>query len=295
MSDATQFSGLPLRVDTHALERYVKCDAQQYGFTLPEFSEMLAEVVRRSFPEGCRGDDREHFLNSLHLNDLVLAQACLRGVEKAWDRFLALYREKLYRMAASLSGPDTGARELADSLYADLFGTRKNEAGERISKLEAYTGRGTLEGWLRVVLSQEYVNRYRIARRHVSFDDEIETEASENALLPGGVSEPEQQSLAEATDVALNTLSDEEQFLLAAHYLDSRTLAQIGRLLKVHESTVSRRIDKIMSTLRKRVVNELRASGISKREAEAMLQVDVRSVAVDVRHYLTQGWRRRTF
>ena len=292
MSDATQLSGLPIRAETRAAERrYETCDAQHYGFTLPEFGEMLAEAVRRSFPEGCRGDDREQFLNGLHLNDLMLAQACLRGVEQAWDRFLVLYREKLYRMAAALSGQDAGARELADSLYADLFGMRRNEAGKRISKLEAYTGRGTLEGWLRVVLSREYVNRYRTTRRQVSFDDEIETRAS--ALLAGSVPEPEQQRLAEATDAALNTLSDEEQFLLAAHYLDGRTLAEIGRLLGVHESTVSRRIDKLMSTLRKRVVNELRSRGISKSEAEAMLQADVRNLAVDVRNHLTQGWRRR--
>ena len=292
MSDATPVSDLQLRAETRLAERlYKACEARYYGFTLPEFSEILADVVRRSFPEGCRGEDRERFLNSLHLNDLMLAQACLRGTEKAWDRFLTLYREKLYRMAAMLSGPDTDPRELADSLYADLFGLRRDEAGKRISKLGAYTGRGTLEGWLRVVLSQADVDRHRTTRRQVALNDEIETKVSAGRLL--SVPQPEQQDLAQATDAALNKLSEEENFLLIAHYLDGRTLAEISRQLNVHESTVSRRIDKIMRALRKRIVNELRVRGISRREAEAMLQVDVRNVEIDVRGPLTQSWRSR--
>ena len=41
------------------------------------------------------------------------------------------------------------ARELADSVYADLFGTRVREDGGRISKFDSYMGRGSLEGWVR--------------------------------------------------------------------------------------------------------------------------------------------------
>jgi len=33
------------------------------------------------------------------------------------------------------------------------------------SKLSSYTGRGSLEGWLRTVMAQEFVNRYRRQRR----------------------------------------------------------------------------------------------------------------------------------
>jgi RNA polymerase sigma-70 factor (ECF subfamily) len=86
----------------------------------------------------------------------------------------------------------------------------------------------------------------------------------------------------------LSALSAEERFLLAAYYLDERTLAEIGRMLNVHESTIGRRLEKITLNLRKRIVASLRASGLSKRAAQEMLQADVRDIGVDVRSRLAQ-------
>ena len=54
-----------------------------------------------------------------HEKDLELARACERGDEAAWDRFLAEYRPILYRSADAID-PSGGAREVADSLYAEL-------------------------------------------------------------------------------------------------------------------------------------------------------------------------------
>ena len=77
--------------------------------------------------------------------------------------------EGFHRFAKEASA----ARELADSIYADLYGTTLRD-GVRVSKLASYTGRGSLEGWLRTVLAQEYVNRYRRGRRLISLDEEAE-------------------------------------------------------------------------------------------------------------------------
>src|SRR5437763_226553 len=82
------------------------------------------------------------------------------GSEAGWDLFVRTYREKLYRAARAVAPVESAARELAESVYADLFGTRVDNDGRRISKLESYVGRGSLEGWLRMVLAQEYVNRF---------------------------------------------------------------------------------------------------------------------------------------
>ena len=66
---------------------------------------------------------------------------------------MARYREKLRDAARAITRDDSRARELADSLYADLFGTRTRD-GCRISKLSHYSGRGALAGWLRTVLAR---------------------------------------------------------------------------------------------------------------------------------------------
>ena len=101
--------------------------------------------------------------------------------------------------------------------------------------------------------------------------------------------------MEKATDAALNELSAEERLLLTVYYLDGRTLAEIGRMLALHESSVSRRLEKITATLRKRIIAKLRAAGIAKREAEILLQMDVRDLGVDVRRGLAQERQAGTF
>lgn len=271
---------------------YEESHAAELGFSREAFAAMLDGFIRRSFPDSCTLKEREQFLLGLRLEDLVLARGCAQGLEAAWNRFLLLYREKLYRAASAITGNESIARELADSLYADLFGT-KVENGERHSKLESYGGRGSLEGWLRTVLAQEYVNRYRKERRTISFEEAMETPARGD--ITKQVSASDQAKVAQVTDAALAALSSEDQFLLAAYYLDGRTLAEIGRMLSLHESTVSRRIGKMISDLRKRIIKELCRSGMSKQAAEEILEMDVRDVGVDVRRRLAQERQGESF
>jgi RNA polymerase sigma-70 factor, ECF subfamily len=76
--------------------------------------------------------------------------------------------------------------------------------------------------------------------------------------------------------------------ILVSYYLDERTLAEIGRMLNVHESTISRRIEKITTRVRKRIVRGLRQRGMSARAAGEAMESDVRDVAVDLRARLLQ-------
>ncbi|MGA7753636.1 MAG: sigma-70 family RNA polymerase sigma factor [Candidatus Sulfotelmatobacter sp.] len=196
------------------------------------------------------------------------------------------YREKLYLSALRIAREDSAARDLADTLYADLYGTTTRE-GRRVSKLASYTGRGSLEGWLRTVLSQEYVNRYRRTKRLVSLDEESEEGVQFRAPDPAPVA-PTDSRLAQATDEALAYLSGEDRTILSAYYLDGRTLAEIARMLGVHESTISRKLDKLARSLRKQIVAALGRRGMSRRQAEEALEVDVRDLQVDIRRSLAQ-------
>ena len=123
------------------------------------------------------------FFLSLRVDELALARACAAGNNSAWEIFLTRYREKLYLSALRIAREDSAARELADTLYADLYGTITRD-GQRVSKLASYSGRGSLEGWLRTVLAQEYVNRYRRTKRLVSLDEESEEGVQIRRLIP---------------------------------------------------------------------------------------------------------------
>jgi RNA polymerase sigma-70 factor (ECF subfamily) len=76
--------------------------------------------------------------------------------------------------------------------------------------------------------------------------------------------------------------------VLSAYYLDGRTLAEIARMLGVHESTISRKLDKLAKSLRKQILAGLARGGMSRRQAEEALEVDVRDLQVDIRRSLTQ-------
>jgi RNA polymerase sigma-70 factor, ECF subfamily len=98
-----------------------------------------------------------------------------------------------------------------------------------------------------------------------------------------------------AVHAELAALGAEERFLLAAYYLDRRTLAEIVRLGGVHESTISRRLERVTGGLRKRICKRLVQSGMSKRQAEEAMDVDVRNLQVRVSESLRQGTADSTF
>src|SRR5437660_12061595 len=161
------------------------------------------------------------------------------------------------------------------------------DGGPRNSKLNSYTGRGSLEGWLRTVLAQAYVDRYRSQWRLVSLEEQAEGGVQFRAREEDRVPLPDPR-LEAATDEALSSLPAEDRFILASYYLDGRTLAEIARMLRVHESTISRKLEKLAKALRRQILSGLRRRGMTHRQAEEALEVDVRDLQVDIRRRLAQ-------
>jgi RNA polymerase sigma-70 factor (ECF subfamily) len=270
-----------LLVDLHA-----KGGCEKVGLTRESFAVILCEVGSKHTTATTSETEIRTFFLSLRVDELALARACAAGVNSAWEVFLTRFREKLYLSALRIAREDSAARELADTLYADLYGTTTRD-GKRVSKLASYTGRGSLEGWLRTVLAQEYVNRYRRTKRLVSLDEESEEGIQFRAPEPEPVPAADQR-LGQATDEVLAFLSGEDRMVLSAYYLDGRTLAEIARMLGVHESTISRKLDKLAKSLRKQIVAAMARRGMSRRQAEEALEVDVRDLQLDIRRSLAQ-------
>jgi RNA polymerase sigma-70 factor (ECF subfamily) len=222
----------------------------------------------------------------LRVEELALARACAAGHERAWEVFLTRYREKLYDIAGYITKESSAARELADSIYAELYGTATRD-GQRTSKLASYTGRGSLDGWLRTVMAQEHINRYRRQRRLVSLEEETE-EGFQLAAPESEATIVVDARVEAAVDEVLAALTPEDRFVLASYFLDERTLAEIARTLGVHESTISRKLDKLAKSLRKQILASLGRRGMSRRQAQEALDVDVRDLRVNIRSRLAQ-------
>ena len=266
---------------------HARSGGESLGLTCESFAAILCSVAAKCLAPETTQSEARAFLLTLRVEELALARACAAGDNSAWDIFLTRYREKLYHYALRIAREDSAARDLADSLYAELYGTATRD-GERISKLASFTGRGSLEGWLRTVLAQEFVNRYRRSKRLISLDEEIEEGSQFVAPEPEPASSVGSCRLESLTDAALAALPSEDRLILAAYYLDGRPLAEVGRMLGVHESTISRKVEKLAKSLRKKILAGMMLQGIGRREAEEALEVDVRDLQVNIRRSLAQ-------
>jgi len=245
----------------------------EWKLTRDEFQAALERGAAKRFP-GASVDPRklEAYLETLHARDLALAVACSAGSASAWDFFMAEFRPELYRAARAIAGRaaggDSAARELADSLYADLYGLRES-GGRRKSLFEYFHGRSKLSTWLHAVLAQRHVDEIRRARASQPLEDEtgeviaeVESAAPRPARGALAEAEPERANylagLQAALAAALGALDPRDRLRLAYYYADDRTLAEIGRLLGEHESTVSRKLDRTRRDVRSRVEKWLR-------------------------------------
>ena len=267
--------------------------------------ETYAEGLRRSAEKrfgGAQTDpgDVEIYLRSLHLEDLALACACSEGIEKAWEFFIAHFRQDLRNAASAMlrgSGRADNARaeELADSLYAELYGVRSSADGRRKSLFEYFHGRSKLSTWLRAVLAQKQVDLFRTSGRTVSLEAEMEGEAprelaSRTESVPA---DPDREMYIGRFERALSTslanLTPRERMILACYYVDQLTLAEIGRLLREHESTVSRHLERLRRALREGVTQALRREtpACNGRPAEPALDVTQVELAFE---YAVEDW-----
>ncbi len=275
------------RARSVATRTYASSHAAEYGLSASDWEQAITAVAAK-YCSGMTEAECSALLENLRHEELALTRGCAAGNENAWEVFLTRFRAPLYSAAYGITRNDADGRELADSLYADLFGI-KDAGADRRSKLLYYMGRGSLEGWLRTVLAQEWITRKRRTQREVSLDEQAEAgkqfESTASAAAPTGTN----SALGAAVSAALAALAPEERFLLVAYFLDGRTLAQIALVQRVHESTVSRKLDRLTAALRKEIRKRLIANGLSPGAAdEALEEVDVRDLEVKVRENLKQ-------
>lgn len=219
------------------------------------------------------------FYRGLKLPEFALAQACALGRDAGWERFLTQYRGPLTHAAIAITGSATLGHDLADSLYSELFGLTERD-GVRRSPLQSYSGRGSLLGWLRTTLAQRHIDHHRRTHRETPLDD-VDPPATETTAPA-----PQLDQLGEAVARTLQALDAEDRFLLASYFLDQQTLLQIGRLLKVHEATISRRLKRLTSDLGKQLLRNLQSGGLSRRAAEEALGTDPRDLELNLRKLL---------
>lgn len=242
-----------------------------HEFLMPRISAAVEKYLLRDDPQ-IANTEIAKFIDELQADDLCLIIACERGDENAWNDLVERFTTTVRSAARSASSNEDAAEDLAQSIWAELYGLRTRKDGAPASKLAYYSGRGSLAGWLRAVVGQLAIDTFRKQSRLVQTEadtdlDRLAHEASvgDGQAMLAGIPNPEesmsnrfaQADMQQALSRTVQELAAEDRLLVKLYYFDNLRLREAGAVLGVHEATASRRLTRIQTDLRKRVTKIL--------------------------------------
>ncbi|HEU4834132.1 MAG TPA: sigma-70 family RNA polymerase sigma factor [Pyrinomonadaceae bacterium] len=242
------------------------------------------------------------FIDEMQADDLCLIIACERGDENAWSDLVERFTATVRSAARSASTTEDAAEDLAQSIWAELYGLRTRKDGTPASKLAYYSGRGSLAGWLRAVVAQLAVDMFRKQSRLVQTEEDTDLErlarVAEGQPMVAAMATPEesisnrfaQTDMQHALNQAIQELPAEDRLLVKLYYFDNLRLREAGAVLGVHEATASRRLARIQTDLRKRVTKILvDERGWTPAETERSFAEVAQNLDTDLESILSKG------
>lgn len=239
------------------------------------------------------------FVDELRADDLCLIVACEGGDEKAWDYLVKNFDQTVKSAARKIARNNDDAEDLASSIWAELYGLKHDKDGKLRTKLSYYSGRGSLAGWLRAVVSQLAIDEFRKLSRFVQIEENREfenlanesSEKSENNSVVAHSDNPEQifsekqtrKDVADALKKAIDELGAEDKLILKLYYFDDLKLKDIGATLGFHEATASRKLVRVQTEIRKSVERILKnAHGWSEAETKRYLSETAEKLGINL-------------
>ena len=272
------------------------------ALTLHAFEARVLKILQKSLsriPEAARAKIAEQelvrLLSQLHWQELYLTTACALGIEAAWEIFHSQFRGIVLKSALRCANNMSEGHEMADSFLSDLFLPSQTGSREGEKKIGQYSGIGSLEGWIKVVIARQSIDRMRAQKRKVSIDDlEVELPSSDpSARADSRILEHDQQRALQMVSAglteALRRLEPQQKMILQLYYLQNVTLKEIGALLRVHESTASRTLDRLKTQLLVSVSEHLQEKyKVKKAEVRHLIGLAWSHIELDLKQILTE-------
>jgi RNA polymerase sigma-70 factor len=238
----------------------------ELGLALPVYSARISSILEKHV--GSSSDPKQSiaFVKALHGRDLYLTTACAQHspgkevngngspdhADAAWKTLELNYKGFVCDLLRFLHRPGFVSQDLADNVITDLF--LPDRSG--VSRIASYDGRSSLSTWLRVIVCNRSINAQRCSANSKSTDiqpeipDKPALQNIEMTLRAGRY----HNVLKDALRCACSGLTPRERLILLWRYEDALQLGQIAKLLNIHQSNVTRQLDRIQGTLRDKVV-----------------------------------------
>lgn len=188
-----------------------------------------------------KGDPRE-WLEAIHASDVVLAQACAEGETRALAAFDKTFMAEVASYIARTRASPAAADEVRQLIRQRLLVA--SDLGDP-PRIASYSGRGPLGAWLRIISVRTYLNFRRGEKDHVHSDDVVDHQTKTPDPELDYLKARYRPLFRDALESSLAELSSEHRNTLRLYFIDGLTLADIGRLYQVHESTIARQIARI--------------------------------------------------
>jgi RNA polymerase sigma-70 factor (ECF subfamily) len=174
-------------------------------------------------------------LDRVHAADLAVAVHAAGGaIEQLERRHAAAITRTCRRFVQPGYSEDDLRQILRTKLFVGLT-----------PKIADYVGNCSLDAWLRVVATREFIDltRRKDRPREVSAaDDELAEALAPNDVLLETIKAEHRKAVVEALFAAVRALDPAERHLLRQHLVSGLTIDQLADVLHVHRATVARRI-----------------------------------------------------
>ncbi|MBS1123537.1 MAG: putative DNA-binding regulatory protein [Deltaproteobacteria bacterium] len=170
--------------------------------------------------------------------DLYLACACAAAGAGAAELFFARFGDRIPAYLGRL-GSD---RDLVDEVRQIVLVRCLLGEADRPPAITTYSGRGSLEGWVRATAVREAIALQRDRARHLELAAPgTETPSEQDhalAQMIGHYREP----VMRAFTAAVGALPREHRTLLRLHYVHALTTADLAKMFRISRATLVRRI-----------------------------------------------------
>lgn len=224
---------------------------------LKDYQQQLLTILHNHHQSLDQSDQVLALLDRLFVTDLYLTLACAQSSNRAWSRFQAIYKVRIFEIAHRFCSNQMVADEVAESMMVHLY--LDDITGN--PRIQSYDGRVTLTTWLRAIIAHKVIDE--LDRKHHSFDrvDEI-TELPDHLSLQ----RPQdfvrtnryRAMITGALQEAFSSLEKSERLLLELLYVEELKSREVAELLDTCKSNITYHLKKVRSKMKQGVIQALK-------------------------------------
>ena len=169
----------------------------------------------------------------MEINDLI--QACKKNQRIAQSQLYQLYKEKLYMVSLKYCRNVEEAEDLLHDAFLTIF-----------SSIKSYKNRGSFEGWMKRIVINKAIDRYRKKTYHSEINDDM---IEDTTILEEEMTIP----LSAITNF-VQELPDQYRLVFSLYQLDGYSHKEVATMLSISESTSKSNFHRAKVILKRKIL-----------------------------------------